>query len=210
VAWGLVVVLAGLLCLRQSVAAQGQAQGPFADVPADHPALDAVNELASWGLITGYPDGSYNGDRRLNRYEFAVAVQRLTELPFRLDFVRPKPPVKPRVRLPILAPPFRDVPEGHWASGAVEWLREQGIVAGYLDGTFRGTQRMKHSEVALVTQRLRDHFVGMFGHEPRQRSVPLRLGPVVTRDHSMSRYESAANLRQAVAFYQAVIEASVE
>jgi hypothetical protein len=32
---------------------------------------------------------------------------------------------------PVIAPPFRDVPPGHWAAGAVEKLRRAGIVIGY-------------------------------------------------------------------------------
>lgn len=54
---------------------------PFADVPADHWAYDAVVELAAAGLIEGYPDGTYGGARMMTRYEaamvFARALQRL-------------------------------------------------------------------------------------------------------------------------------------
>lgn len=55
------------------------AQGPFADVPTDHWAYDAVNELASRGIFTGYPDGTFGGKRALTRYEFAVAIQRMLQ-----------------------------------------------------------------------------------------------------------------------------------
>lgn len=54
---------------------------PFADVPADHWAYDAIVELAAAGLIEGYPDGTYGGSRMMTRYEaamvFARALQRL-------------------------------------------------------------------------------------------------------------------------------------
>src|SRR5712691_4183415 len=55
------------------------AQGPFADVPTDHWAYDAVNELASRGIVNGYPDGTFGGKRALTRYEFAVAIQRMLQ-----------------------------------------------------------------------------------------------------------------------------------
>jgi hypothetical protein len=55
------------------------AQGPFADVPTDHWAYDAVNELAALGVFNGYPDGTFGGKRALTRYEFAVALQRMLQ-----------------------------------------------------------------------------------------------------------------------------------
>jgi len=68
------------------------AQGPFADVPTDHWAYDAVNELAQHGIVNGYPDSTFGGKRALTRYEFAVALQRmLQEVQRRIDAVKPPP-----------------------------------------------------------------------------------------------------------------------
>src|SRR3972149_3451919 len=50
---------------------------PFADVPTDHWAFDAIAELAAKGLIEGYPDGAFKGDRAVTRYEMAMVVARL-------------------------------------------------------------------------------------------------------------------------------------
>lgn len=50
---------------------------PFVDVPLTHWAYDAVQVLAAKGVIIGYPDGTYGGQRTLTRYEFAEAVARL-------------------------------------------------------------------------------------------------------------------------------------
>jgi hypothetical protein len=55
------------------------AQGPFADVPTDHWAYDAVNELAQRGIVNGYPDQTFGGKRALTRYEFAIAIQRMLQ-----------------------------------------------------------------------------------------------------------------------------------
>ena len=43
---------------------------PFVDVPLTHWAYDAVQVLAAKGVIIGYPDGTYGGQRTLTRYEF--------------------------------------------------------------------------------------------------------------------------------------------
>jgi hypothetical protein len=55
----------------------GASSGPFADVPADHWAYQAVNTLKSDGIVIGYPDGTYGGRRAMTRYEFAVAIARM-------------------------------------------------------------------------------------------------------------------------------------
>src|SRR5438067_1856693 len=48
------------------------------DVPKDHWAYDAVNDLAGKGLIKGYPpDGNFFGKRTATRYEMATIVQRV-------------------------------------------------------------------------------------------------------------------------------------
>lgn len=53
------------------------AQGPFTDVPSDHWAYDAINQLQKDGILIGYPDGTFAGKRNITRYEFAVAIARL-------------------------------------------------------------------------------------------------------------------------------------
>jgi len=53
-----------------------QAQSPFADVKPTHWAYQAVTELQAKGIIKGYPNGYFQGQRTLTRYEFAVALQR--------------------------------------------------------------------------------------------------------------------------------------
>ena len=50
---------------------------PFADVPSNHWAYQAIASLAADGLIEGYSDGQFKGDRPLSRYEMAVLVARV-------------------------------------------------------------------------------------------------------------------------------------
>ena len=53
------------------------AANAYNDVPADHWAYSALDYLAQYGVLEGYPDGFFKGDRTLTRYEFAQAVARL-------------------------------------------------------------------------------------------------------------------------------------
>lgn len=48
----------------------------FPDVPNNHWAYAAVSDLSRRGLVEGYPDGTFGGDRMLTRYEFAQIVYR--------------------------------------------------------------------------------------------------------------------------------------
>ncbi len=50
---------------------------PFSDVPANHWAYQYIQSLAADGVIDGYPDGKFKGDRPLTRYEMAVVVARV-------------------------------------------------------------------------------------------------------------------------------------
>ncbi len=57
-------------------AAPAFAANPFMDVPMNHWAYDAVSQLASRGVVSGYPDGSFKGEWKATRYEMASVVAR--------------------------------------------------------------------------------------------------------------------------------------
>ena len=50
------------------------ASNPFSDVPQGHWAYDAVSQLAADGVVEGYGDGTYRGDKTITRYEMAQMV----------------------------------------------------------------------------------------------------------------------------------------
>ena len=66
------LLLAAVMAL--GVNAGVYAANPFSDVPAGHWAYDAVNKLTAEGVVEGYPDGTYGGDRLMTRYEMAQIV----------------------------------------------------------------------------------------------------------------------------------------
>ena len=51
----------------------------FPDVPSNHWAYEAVSDLSRRGLVEGYPDGTFGGDRMMTRYEFAQIVYRVIQ-----------------------------------------------------------------------------------------------------------------------------------
>ena len=50
---------------------------PFADVPYSHWAYDAINTMASRGVIQGFPDGTYKGNKNVTRYELAMITAKM-------------------------------------------------------------------------------------------------------------------------------------
>lgn len=62
------------MTIAMGITASAYAANPFSDVPAGHWAYDAVNKLAAEGVVDGYPDGTYGGDKLMTRYEMAQIV----------------------------------------------------------------------------------------------------------------------------------------
>ena len=62
------------MAMALGVTASAYAANPFSNVPAGHWAYDAVNKLAAEGVVDGYPDGTYGGDKLMTRYEMAQIV----------------------------------------------------------------------------------------------------------------------------------------
>ena len=99
---------------------------------------------------------------------------------------------------------YSDVPEGHWAAEAVERLTSLGILTGYPDSTFRGTQPLTRYEIALVGARLIDYvntLTGLVEDDPalveRLREAAQELGgePLATRTERLEQgLERAASL----------------
>ena len=57
----------------------------FPDMASNHWAYEAVSDLSRRGLVEGYPDGTFGGDRLLTRYEFAEIVYRALQNGVQVD-----------------------------------------------------------------------------------------------------------------------------
>ena len=96
----------------------GRAPG-YPDVPGGFWAGEAIDWVSRRGVVAGYPDGSFAPAGSITR---AQAVQWLWN----------------RAGRPDAGPHgFDDLSEGFWATDAVDWAAETGVVVGYRDGSFR-------------------------------------------------------------------------
>src|SRR5437660_9309703 len=95
----ILAILSALLCAVLTAGAAAQnAPDMFKDVPRDHWAYQAVEPLRARGILAGYPDGYFRGQRTLTRYEFAVALDRALQ---RLLFQRPANTAEPAAAINI-------------------------------------------------------------------------------------------------------------
>lgn len=65
------VMLVALFC-RPALSAES-----FKDVPKDHWAAESVQIVRADGVVKGYPDATFKGDRPVTRYELAVSLERM-------------------------------------------------------------------------------------------------------------------------------------
>jgi hypothetical protein len=98
------------------VFAAGYAQGPYADVPASHPAASSVSDLKKKGIVTGFADNTYRGSAPVTRYEMAVVLERFAKY-----YDRSKRPLaSSTVPLPV---------SPAWVSPAREYLASNAFVS---------------------------------------------------------------------------------
>ena len=108
----------------------------FQDVPADAWYTDAVNTLASLGIITGVGDGRYEPDRAITRAEFTVIAMRFAKLPAGGQNI------------------FSDVSAEDWYYEQVVGAVAYGWIGGYSDGTFRPKETITRAEVTAIVNRM--------------------------------------------------------
>lgn len=62
------------MAMALGVTASAYAANPFSDVPAGHWAYDSIAKLVAAGVVDGYPEGQFDGDKLMTRYEMAQIV----------------------------------------------------------------------------------------------------------------------------------------
>lgn len=108
----------------------------FSDVASDAWYAEAVNTLASLGMITGVGDNKYEPDRSITRAEFTAIAMRFADLATGGENV------------------FSDVAEDAWYHDYVVGSIQYGWITGYPDGTFRPENTITRAEVTTIVNRM--------------------------------------------------------
>ena len=95
----------------------------YSDVAADASYNEAVEVMSALGLLKGYEDGTFGPDKTITRAEFAAVIVRALGM-------------EDAAAGAAVNTIFTDVTAAHWGAGYVQVANQQGIIAGYGDGTF--------------------------------------------------------------------------
>ncbi len=152
----------GALLLIAGALAPALAQQPFADVPLNHWAYNAVNSLAESGVLEGYPDGLFKGKSNLTRYEFAQAIARMMDRMQQMGGV-PGPP----------GPPGPAGPAGPGAGAGL--TPEQQALLDKLAKEFAPELKALRSDLDSLAKRVED-----------LEAAPAAAGPAITVSGSIS------------------------
>lgn len=109
----------------------------FKDVKQNYWAKDTIEKIATIGIVTGYPDGTFRPDGGITRAEMTTLLVRAKGVPT---------PAPEKVA-------FSDLPLTHWAAKYVEAAVKGGLVQGYPDGTFRPSAGINRAEGIVVIAR---------------------------------------------------------
>jgi hypothetical protein len=126
----------------------GPATATFTDVPTDHWAFKYAEYAYANSIVQGYGAGVYAPDVNVDRAQMAVFVARAMVYP-------PGDEVLNYYQPPAI-PTFTDVPTDFWARKWVEYIVEEGVAAGYGDGTYRPDPVVDRAAMAVYVQRAFD------------------------------------------------------
>ena len=119
----------------------------YSDVSLNNWFNNAVSTLSNAGIISGYPNGTFNPNASITRAEFAAIATRFSNATYTGSCS------------------FSDVPANHWAANAIALAEDLGWINGYSDGTFRPNQPITRAEAMTLINRVleravdRDHML---------------------------------------------------
>ncbi len=112
----------------------------FSDVPQQFWASDSISHMATLGIVSGFPDGTFKPQKGLTRAEMVALLIRSKDTAL----------TKPSVNV------FKDVGRQHWASQYIKASVDSNIVKGYPDGTFKPSAGLTRAEAVSVLVRFGD------------------------------------------------------
>ncbi|QAY65876.1 choice-of-anchor I family protein [Paenibacillus protaetiae] len=107
----------------------------FTDVQG-HWAADAINKLASAGILTGMPDGTFKPDQLMTRAEYSAVLFRVLGLGSGKE-----------------TSAFNDIAPDAWYHNYIDALAQEGIISGFEDGSFRPDQPITREEAFVLLYR---------------------------------------------------------
>jgi hypothetical protein len=118
----------------------------YSDVPSNMWCNNAISTLSSYGVLTGYPDGTFRPNEPITRAEFSAIALRFYTVHYSGE------------------DKFSDI-ANHWARNEINGAAAAGLLEGYPDGTFRPDVNILRAEAAAIMNRVlqrspdKDHMI---------------------------------------------------
>ncbi|WP_448604672.1 S-layer homology domain-containing protein, partial [Thermoleptolyngbya sp.] len=128
----------------------------FTDISRDIYATQIRNAVAA-GFISGFPDNTFRPLDTLTREQLVSMV---------LDALTKAPNVNLRIPAVASGDPYRDVNASRWSAAKIQFARDNNIVRGYEDGTFRPAQPVTRAELVSVLKRAAEFALTARGSSP--------------------------------------------
>ena len=127
------------------------ASAAFIDLSSKHPYFNAIEFIQSRGIVNGYPDGSFQADRSIERYEMLkIVVESVysdTQIATALNQYN---------TLGYQYVDLKDVPIDQWFSPYVRLGIRENVIQGYPNGLFQGTNTVNFVEALQIVMRSYD------------------------------------------------------
>ncbi|MBD2260624.1 S-layer homology domain-containing protein [Pseudanabaena sp. FACHB-2040] len=105
----------------------------FSDVPPDHWARAVLDDLSKRGLLTGFPEGTFQPERPMIRAELSAQIAQLFALPAQPTTVQ-----------------FADIEPGYWAAASIRQSVQMGFFKGLPEDRFGPEQSVSKAEVLVA------------------------------------------------------------
>ncbi len=129
----------------------------FSDIRGDIYAAD-IDEAVKIGFISGFAED--------NTFRPRVALTREQLVSMVLESIRTLPNANLNVPTSVTTRPYKDVDLTRWSAAKILWARQNNIVSGYPDGTFRPAQPVTRAEMMAVLRRASEYGESLRGFEP--------------------------------------------
>lgn len=128
---------------------------PFKDVAGDI-YLDDIRQAVALQFIKGFEDNTFRPRTALTREQIVSMI---------LESLKTLPNTSVEIPTQVNASPYPDVQDSRWSAAKIAYAREQNIVSGYKDGSFRPTQAVTRAELMALLRRASEYALSIQGKD---------------------------------------------
>lgn len=135
----------------------GQTTSRFSDTRGDIYVAE-IDRAVQMGFISGFEDNTFRPQAQLTREQLVSMV---------LDALRNIPNSRLTVPTQASSNPYSDVAASRWSAAKIQFAKQNNIISGYEDGTFRPTQAVTRAELMAVLRRAGEYAKTLQGQQPQ-------------------------------------------